>query len=414
MTGRAARTARHGSRPGSGRLLPAAVLLGTVLLGCASLPGGPQRGFDALDDDPGAASARGRRAMRLLWRRRVVPEGTGPAEPVERARPALDPTRGRLYLASTAGLLQAYDVRGRRLWEVDLGSPVEAPLRLLPGADGLLLVPSLDGTLRAVSPADGAERWRARIGAPVRTPILVADEVGYLVTEEDEVLAVSLRTGEVLWRYRRSRPEGFAAQGHAAAALDGQRLLTGLTDGTVVALDKRDGTLLWERDTSLVLDERDLRERVVLTDVDTTPVVRDGRVYVASFAAGLFVLDLQSGSQLRRESEWTAVTALLPTDACLVLASADRGLACLDWATLEPRWRRSLRAGGAPAGLLRAGRWVVVPMTEGPLLAFDLRTGRPGGGLASDFGFTALPARRGRTLAALSDAGYLYLLGIVR
>ena len=218
----------------------------------------------------------------------------------------------------------------------------------------------------------------------------------------------------MLWRYRRRRPEGFAAQGHAAATLDGHRLLTGFTDGTVVALDARDGNLMWERDTSLVLDERELREGVVLTDVDTTPVVRDGRVYVASFAAGLFVLDLQSGSQLRRIPEWTAVTATLPTEACLLLASADRGLACLDWATLQPRWRRPLRAGGAPAGLLRVGRWTIVPMTEGPLLAFDLRTGHQGGGLSSDFGFTALPARRGRTLAVLSDAGYLYLLRTVR
>ncbi len=391
---------------GIGAVTVFALLWGTLAGGCAELPGGPQTGFSSLDSVPAPLGTGG--VLSVRWKRRIVPEGEGPPLPVERSRPALDPSGGRLYVASTAGELQAFTLAGRRLYRIPLGSPVEAPLVL--ARDGQrLYVPTMEGKLLALRPESGERLWSAEVGGALRTEPRIAADAIYVVTEEDEVVAIGPARGEVLWRHRRERPEGFAAMGHAAPTLDGVRLLTGFTDGTVVALDRRDGTLLWERDTSLAIEERLAEEEVVLTDVDTTPVLRKGRVYVASFAAGLFVLETSSGSELRRVPEWTGVVAMQATPNCLLLASSDRGVACLRWDTLEPRWRRRL-GRGAPAGLHALGGHVVVPETEGALLVLELRSGRVRGGLPSDFGFSQLPDVAGRAAAILSDSGYLMFL----
>ncbi|MES2855376.1 MAG: PQQ-binding-like beta-propeller repeat protein, partial [Bdellovibrionota bacterium] len=66
----------------------------------------------------------------------------------------------------------------------------------------------------------------------------------------------------------------------------GDLLLTGFSDGYVVALKKRDGSLAWERK---------IGQAIRFKDVDSTPVVDGSAVYVASFDGSLVSLALESG-----------------------------------------------------------------------------------------------------------------------
>ena len=176
-------------------------------------------------------------------------------------------------------------------------------------------------------------------------------------------------------------------------------------DGVVVALDTSDGRLLWESDTSVDLEDLDPTRR--FTDVDTTPLVVDDVVYVASFSGGLYALELDSGSVRAHEGALRGVTGLTATADSLVVSSAERGVVCLDLPGLSLRWQRTL-AGGAPSQPLVRGDRVYVAESLGALLALALADGSELGRLQTRHGFTApamLDAHRG---FALSNAGMLY------
>ncbi|MBW2548107.1 MAG: PQQ-binding-like beta-propeller repeat protein, partial [Deltaproteobacteria bacterium] len=89
--------------------------------------------------------------------------------------------------------------------------------------------------------------------------------------------------------------------------LEDGRLYAGFTDGAVAAINPADGRLFWEVETSVDVEIRPGNVPQFL-DVDTTPVLLQGTLYIASFTAGLYALDADSGTV-----EWRVSP---PPDGC--------------------------------------------------------------------------------------------------
>src|SRR5690606_15536428 len=179
---------------------------------------------------------------------------------------------------------------GTRIYSYDARSAIRAQPALDPAADELY-VATEDGLLHMLHASNGDLRWRTEIGGSVSQPPVLTDDAVYVITDNDVVSAISRETGEPLWRYRRDAPDGFFVSHHAGLTLTNGRLLTAFTAGVVVALDSTDGSVLWERDTSVELEPA-AEGAPRFADVDTTPLVIGDIVYVASFAGGLYALEL--------------------------------------------------------------------------------------------------------------------------
>ena len=343
--------------------------------------------------------------LRVRWTERITPEYEGAYLPVERAVAQLDPERNRLYVGSTAGHLYAMTGTGRRLYRYDAAGAIEAQPALDATRDELY-VGTEQGELHALRASDGELRWREDAGGPIRkAPLLTADAV-YVVTDSDTVAAFSREDGGSLWTYSRAAPETFSITEHAGLTLAGGKLLTGFTDGNVVALDPADGSVLWERDTSVEIDtEEGTRPRFV--DVDTTPVAVGERVYIASFAGGLYALEVSSGTVLYKDASLTGVVALAVTDDTLILASADQGIVAIGLPDHERRWRKRL-GRGSPTSPVIAGRHILVGESTGSFLALTLESGREVGRFDAGHGFTAPAAVRGGLGFVLSNGGSLF------
>ena len=86
--------------------------------------------------------------------------------------------------------------------------------------------------------------WRMEEGRSESTP-LVHDGVMYLSNPNDVTQALRADTGERIWEYRRFRDSRRGGSTRSLALL-GDRVFTTTSDGAVVALDARTGTLIWE------------------------------------------------------------------------------------------------------------------------------------------------------------------------
>jgi outer membrane protein assembly factor BamB len=240
---------------------------------------------------------------------------------------------------------------------------------------------------------------------------VLTDDAVYVVADSDVLTAIARENGEALWRYRRDAPEGFYVSGHAGLTLTPERVLAGFTSGVVVALDPADGSLLWERDTSVELEApADGPPR--FADVDTTPLVMGDTVYVASFAGGLYSLELASGSVRWRDEEMTGVIAIEPAgDRLLVLSSGDLGVVCFDRIDRETIWRKQIPRG-APAEPVVADDLVLVGESQGGFVTLALQTGDELGRIETGHGFTARPSVVAGRGFVMSNGGTLYAFAL--
>lgn len=154
---------------------------------------------------------------------------------------------GRVVVGSWDGGLYAFDAgTGAPLWRVQTGvDPAMHNQQGFQGSaaivDGVAYVGCRDAHVYAFELASGRERWRHSTGASwvVGSPA-VADGVVYANTSDSSlVLALDAASGKPRWQ------RTLAAYQFASPLVAGTVLLVGVLDGTLVALDRTSGELLW-------------------------------------------------------------------------------------------------------------------------------------------------------------------------
>lgn len=346
-------------------------------------------------------------ALRVRWNKLLVPEFGGPYIPVERAAVALDPRHDRLFIGSSDRVMWAFEAHsGRVLWKHAFGEGIDAEPTVDPVRDELY-VATAGGQIYALGASDGEVRFQVELGASVSRPGVLSDDALYVVTDADGVFALSRRDGSTLWRYQRDTRAGLKITGHAGLLVADQRIITGFNDGTVVALGKSDGQAQWIVDTTLDLEDS-AQSDIGFVDVDTTPVLVGNTVYVASFLAGLYGLNVQDGSPVLRRSDLTGITGIAADEHTLTLISAERGVVCYDVPAMVPRWVRKKHIRGAANSVRLHDRMLFVTESQGALVALAVADGTELGRLQTEHGFSTNASVAQGTGAILSNSGVVY------
>lgn len=345
-------------------------------------------------------------------RQRIALSGLhdGSYVPYERASVALDARRGRVFVATSRGTLFAYAADGTRTYRRSVGASVESAPLVDPRGDRVY-VGTAAGRLHALRAVDGEPVWDVDIGQPVTGAAAMNEDTLFLSSDSDVVTAVAREDGAVLWTYRRPASEELTITGHAGVTLHEGTLLAGFNDGVVAGISALDGSVLWEIDTSVDLPVTS-SGLPRMRDIDTTPVVVDGAIYVASFAGGLYALDANNGSVLHRDETWTGIVWIEPLpNGDLFLASADRGYARFDPRTRRTVWTRRLERG-SPSGAtyVADNEAILYGESLGSLIAVSASDGVEVARFESGYGFGAAPVVAEGVVAALSNTATLYLI----
>ncbi len=380
------------------RRISVLLLMGAMASGCT-----PFRA-DSLSWIDGSSETRyGNSTMAVRWTKRLSELQGAPFVPVENAQVVFDEVRDRVYIGSADGRFYALDSRGRTYFTYDPGAGVEAGVAL-DRVQGQLFLAAEDGQVHALE-TNGDVRWTESAGGPVRQTPVIDEEALYLAREDDAVVAMDRDEGEVFWTYRREEPVEFSVSGRAGLVQNENHIITGFADGTVVALDRSDGSLVWERITAVDVEHEEGAARQFF-DVDTTPIVHDGVLYVASFNAGLYALDPASGTVLWRDRELTGVTGLAASGDVLILASANEGVRAMHLPRRQLLWALP-NEHGAPATPVVSADYVLVAESLGSLRALRLDTGREVSRIDLGTGFSSAPTTYQRYGFAFTNGGRL-------
>ncbi len=343
----------------------------------------------------------------VRWSKQLTDRWEARYLPVQLSSAAFDPERRRVFIGTSEGNMFAFASNGLQLFHYDAGAQIESK-PAVDAASGELYFPSVDGTVHALDES-GKVKWRTKLIGAIRTqPVLAADAL-YVVAENDTVTALARDDGRILWTYAKEPVEEITIAGHAGMLLDDGRLFAAFTDGAVAAINPADGQLFWEIETSVDIELRPGNVPQFL-DVDTTPVLLKGTLYVASFTAGLYALNASSGTVEWRDPAFKGVTGLATAGRMLVVSSARRGLSLLDLRTREVQWEKAPERGAPTPPIVTDRGTVIYGETRGSLLALSLSDGREIARAEGGSGFSATPSALGSFGGALSNGGrFLFL-----
>lgn len=293
--------------------------------------------------------------MERLWRNRV-----GAAEEFVFV-PWLSEA-GIVYAVSAKGVIEGYEFAGgKQILTIKTGKPVSAGVG---GDDQALYVGTAKGEVLAYG-FDGKPKWTARVGSEVLVPPKAASGLVLVRANDGSVVALDARDGARKWSYQRSLPS-LTLRAQGAVLVSGRKVIVGMPGGKLVALSLADGGILWE---AAIAQPRGATELERIADIASSPV----------------------------------------SDGHMVCAVAYQGrLSCVDGETGNPLWARDVSSSYGVGIDLRN---VYVTDELGAISAFDKQNGRNlwKQGRLYARAVTA-PAVMGRFVAVGDYEGYLHLL----
>jgi outer membrane protein assembly factor BamB len=370
-------------------------------------------------------------AMQVTFSRTLTAPSRVSGEEYERGRAEIDPAHKRVFVGSADhGLYAIRAGDGSSFWRFETAGAVQSE-PLYDSELDVVYFGSNDGALYCARALDGALVWRFDSGAEVARRPVLGGETLYFANGADNLFAVDRRTGKLHWHVHRTPALGMEISGYAGPALDHGLVFMAFSDGHVMAYDARDGSERWLPVDLAGEAEQAGGEAPRYLDVDTTPVVDElpsGRVvYVASYAAGVFALDAEKGTNVWKNERAVGATDLalwvepahapgpdgpyaggpaVPERRMLLVSSASTGLWALDPTNGRLLWRIPIPEGGITAPVPVAGALMVGTTRYGLFLISPIN-GRVIDGFDLGSGFAQTPAAYGTRAFVLTNAGTL-------
>jgi len=275
---------------------------------------------------------------------------------------------GVLFAASGKGTVSAFDTaKGKVLWRKDLSVPISGAMGY---GNNMALLGTREGEVLALDSNNGKLLWRIRVSSEVLAAPVATSGVVVVQTVDGHVYGLKAKDGSQLWKFHRSVPV-LSLRGTSSPGLYGGLVVTGFANGTMVGINLKTGRTRWDAVVSRPTGRTEL-ERIV--DVDGAPVIVGFKMFAGSFQGRLIALDLRNGRLLWTQKKSTYVPVAADKSNIFVV-DADGVVMALDQRTGAERWRQEdLRARFLSAPAL-IGDYVAIGDYDGYLHFLSRRDG---------------------------------------
>lgn len=286
---------------------------------------------------------------------------------------------GSVYALSTAD--------GSERWVHEMGNGVGSSPAVV---DGTVYVGSLDGSVYALSAADGTELWTTGTDDGIVSSPAVVDGTVYIGSRDESLYALSATDGTEQWSY--------ATGGEiwsSPAVVDGT-VYVGSRSGMLHAVSTADGSERWTYETG--------------DWVESPPAVNDGTVYVGSLDSSVYALSTTDGSE---RWVYTADGGIASSpaiaDGTVYIGSEDGRVYSVSAVDGAERWRFNT-GGGVFSSPAVAGGTVCVGSRDGSVYALSATGGTEQWSYATDGPVFSSPAIVEKTVYVGSADDRVYAL----
>ena len=264
---------------------------------------------------------------------------------------------GRIFVANGEGLLLAIGMDGKELWRFWTGTRLSGGMAA--GA-GVLVVGTPEGLVYALDAETGQEKWRNTVSSEVLAPPAVGEGLVVVRTVDGKLFALDVESGERKWFSDRNVPV-LTLRGTSSPLLGGGIAIAGFDSGKVAAFRAENGQPLWEKRVGQPTGRSEI-ERIA--DVDTNPIIFGSVLYAASVNGSVIAVDMRNGETLWQRELSTYRN--LGIDAQMLYASNAQGhLVALDRRNGFVLWTQKALENRQLSAPVSLGDYVVVADMEG-------------------------------------------------
>jgi len=229
---------------------------------------------------------------------------------------------------------------------------------------------SSDGDIIALDASNGSERWRKAIASEILARPLVMNDLVVIRTVDGHLEGLSLVDGSPRWAVDEQVPR-LTLRGTAPPVLAGDRIIAGFDNGKVLAVDPRNGEVLWD---TIVNAPRGRTELERLADIDAPAHVAGDDVFVVGFQGRVAMLARDSG-QIWWARDASSYRGFAMDERNLYLTNSDSVVIAMRRSDGAVQWEQDgMRRRGLTAPAID-GDALVVGDFEGYLHWLDKSTG---------------------------------------
>lgn len=323
--------------------------------------------------------------------------------------------QGRIYAMDADTHVAALDERtGRQLWRVDVRPEKRRGNSLGGGvafADGHLYASTGYGEVLALDPSNGGVVWRKRVPGPVRGAPTVASGTVFVLTIDNQTVALSAADGAVKWNHA-GILETAGLLGSASPAADGTLLVVPYSSGELFGLRIENGRVAWQESLAAIRRGGALNS---IADIRGLPVIDKGQVYAIGHSGRMVAVDERMGARLWDvevggvHMPWLAGDFLFVVDNDSEVVALTRKAGRVRWVSQLDKFKDAKDKKGSItwAGPVLAGNRLWLTGSHGVLVSLDPADGHEIGRVALPTSTYLPPVVANNTLYVLSDNGTL-------
>ncbi|MEO0607148.1 MAG: PQQ-binding-like beta-propeller repeat protein [Pseudomonadota bacterium] len=290
----------------------------------------------------------------------------------------------KIFTIDSRQVIVATDAsNGRRLWSerIESGSRRDGTgIGSGIGLDGdRLIVASAFGFVAALDANTGDQIWRTDTEAPMTGSPTIKDGRIYVSSNNNEVLALDLESGAVLWSDQAIAETARVLGSPSPAAVE-DIVVAPYSSGEVIAYLAANGRRLW---SEALASAGQFTPISSINDIGARPILGGGLVFAASQSGVLAAIDGRTGNRVWQQPIGTTQAPALAGEYLFVVG-VEAQLACIKAGTGQVVWVRELekfkntekqRGRITYAGPVIANNQILIASSQGQLLAFDPQTG---------------------------------------
>lgn len=278
----------------------------------------------------------------------------------------------KVFVASRNGLVKALDPEnGKQIWQTDLEEEVSARLSGgLTAAYSKVFIGSENGQVIALNEATGDIEWRVEVDGEVLANPVADNNFVIVHTSRGMLIALDQQDGEEKWTISTEVPN-LTLRGDSAPATISGGVFWGTANGRLAAAIVERGQLIWQQPIGT---PRGATEIDRLVDVDASPIILGGRLYIVGINGNLTAIDLRTGEAAWKRKYSSATDMASDASRLFVVTDKDH-LAAVDIRSGTELWSNDQLEYRMLTAPVIINRYLVVGDTEGYLHWIDRVSG---------------------------------------
>jgi outer membrane protein assembly factor BamB len=289
----------------------------------------------------------------------------------------------RLYVVDTNGRIECLDaVNGGTVWTREMRHIATSRFKFWskdesetvtagPGyGENTIMIGTSEGRVIAYSADQGRELWSATVSSEILSAPQRQNNIVIVRTLDGKIFALDGASGKSLWNHDRTVPN-LTLRGTSDPVIYGGVVIAGSDGGHLAALDLTTGRLLWE---TVITESRGSTDLERMVDIDSTPVILNGIIYVATYRGDLVALQLETGREMWRRNIST-YAGFSADDTNIYVTDEESHLWALERYTGNSVWKQEKLHARAATAASVIGEYVVVGDFEGYLHWLNKNTG---------------------------------------